>query len=282
MNRFFCRHLIILFLLPILFWGLADAAAVDAARLYEESLKKLEERLQRASPDDFTFVVMGDSRDNDAIFKKNLKLIKTLNPLFVLHGGDGVRHGCKEEINQFLDVVRKNSPDIPFFFVIGNHEICGKEKHTGGGKKYFEDHVAPLNYAIDLKRLNVRVVLLDNTSYALNPSQLVYLRNQLTSERRYQFVAMHIPPTTNRWSFHTFSRGAPELIKILAENKVQTAFFSHLHFYDQDVVQGVKYIITGGGGAPLIPMGVGSPVYHIVVVTVKNGQVTTRMVEVGN
>lgn len=134
MNPFFCRHLITLFLLPILFWGLADAATVDAARLYEESLKKLEERLPRASPDDFTFVVMGDSRDNDAIFKKSLKLIKTLNPLFVLHGGDAVSHGCKEEINQFLDVVRKNSPDIPFFLVIGIMKYAGRKNTRVGGR----------------------------------------------------------------------------------------------------------------------------------------------------
>ena len=63
-------------------------ANTDAATLYERSLEKLQAGIGKVSPNDFTFVVLGDSRGNDDIFKKALALAKTYNPLFILHGGD--------------------------------------------------------------------------------------------------------------------------------------------------------------------------------------------------
>ena len=280
MNRLFQRSFTVLSLSYLLLFNLGMTVPVDAASLYETSLKMLEAKMTTASPDDFTFVVLGDSRDNDPAFYKTLKMIKALKPLFVLHGGDIVNRGCQEEIDHFLEMIKKTSPEMPIFVAIGNHEICSRAKDRADGKRYFEEHVAPLNYVVDLKPLNTRVVMLDNAGYALNAAQLTYLKMKLAPDRRRQFVAMHVPPTTNRWSFHTFNKGAPELMQILAEKKVDVAFFGHLHLYDEMEVQGVKYIITGGGGAPLTSLGFGYPGYHIVVVTVKNGQVTTRMVAV--
>ncbi len=92
---------------------------------------------------------------------------------------------------------------------------------------------------------------------------------------------MHIPPKTQRWNWHTFSDGAEELENVLAENGVRMAFYFHVHLYDRDVIKGVPSIITAGAGAPLAVVGFpGEPVYHIVVVRVKNGTVTTEMVRV--
>ena len=280
MKRLFQRSLTVLSLAYLLLLSLVMSAPVGAASLYETSLKMLEAKLTTASPDDFTFVVMGDSRDNDPAFHKTLKMIKALKPLFVLHGGDIVNRGCKEEIDRFLEMIKKTSPDMPIFVVIGNHEICSRAKDRAEEKRYFEEHVAPLNYVVDLKPLNTRVVMLDNADYALNASQLSYLKMKLAPDRRHQFVAMHVPPATGRWFFHTFKKGAPELIQILADKKVDSAFFSHLHLYDEMEVRGVRYILTGGGGAPLTPLGFGYAGYHVVVVTVKNGQVTTQMMAV--
>ena len=92
---------------------------------------------------------------------------------------------------------------------------------------------------------------------------------------------MHVPPKTERWNWHTFSDGAAELENALAENGVKAAFYFHIHLYARDEIKGVPSIITAGAGAPLISFGFpGEPVYHIVVVRVKNGTVTTEMVKV--
>jgi Icc protein len=242
-----------------------------AASLYERSLEKLQAGIEHVSPADFTFVVLGDSRDNDTIFKKALALAKTYNPLFILHGGDYSNKGNDKETDHFLALINDSVPDVPFFVVIGNHE----------NRKVFAEKIGPFNFSLDSDRLKLRVITVDNANYALKIPERDYLKNQLVAKREHTFVAMHIPPKTSKWNWHTFSDGASELENALAENGVKAAFYFHVHLYDRDEIKGVPSIISAGAGAPLVSFGFpGEPVYHIVVVQVKNGLVTMEMVRI--
>jgi Icc protein len=244
---------------------------IHAKSLYKRSLEKLQAGIERVSPADYAFVVLGDSRDNDGIFKKALALAKTYNPLFILHGGDYSDNGTDKETDHFLALVNDCVPEVPFFVVIGNHE----------NRKVFAKKIGPFNFSFDSAGLKLRVIAVDNANYALKISELDYLKSQLTAKRENTFVAMHIPPKTKRWNWHTFSAGAAELENVLAENGVKAAFYFHIHLYDTDEIKGVPSIITAGAGAPLISHGFpGEPVYHIVVVRIKDGAVTTEMVKV--
>jgi len=243
----------------------------DAASLYERSLEKLQVGIEQVSPADFMFVVLGDSRGNDAIFKKALALAKTYNPLFILHGGDYSDKGSDKETDHFLALVNDGVPDVPLFVVFGNHEK----------RKVFAEKIGPSNFSLDSARLKLKVIAVDNADYALKIPERNYLSGQLAGKRENTFVAMHVPPKTERWSWHTFSNGAEELKNVLAENGVKVAFYFHVHLYDQDEIKGVPSIITAGAGAPLVRFGFpGEPVYHIVLVRVKNGTVATEMVKV--
>ncbi len=246
-------------------------ANTDAASLYERSLEKLQAGIEQVSPADFAFVVLGDSRGNDAIFKKALALAKTYNPLFILHGGDYSDKGSDKETDHFLALVNDGVPDVPFFVVFGNHEK----------RKVFAEKIGPLNFSLDSARLKLKVIAVDNADYALKIPERNYLGSQLAGKRENTFVAMHVPPKTERWSWHSFSDGAAELKNVLAENGVKVAFYFHVHLYDRDEINGVTSIITAGAGAPLVSFGFpGEWVYHIVLVRVKNGAVTTEMVKV--
>ncbi|MGO9136343.1 MAG: metallophosphoesterase family protein [Syntrophales bacterium] len=277
-----CR-LIFLLALPIIVLGIAWPLAGYSSTLYERSLQKLEGNLQTATPDEFMFIVMGDSRDNDEIFKKILTAAGKLKPLFILHGGDTVFTGREKKFNHFLDIVESTLPDTPIFVVIGNHELTNNVTNPHG-KQIFQEKIGPLNYTLDLKKLGTRIVALDNSLYELTPTQLQYLEEQLTAKRKYKFVIMHIPPETQKWQHsHCFTKGADRLKQILAEKKVSLAFFSHLHLYAQDEVKGVKYIITGGAAAPLginVPFGEHS--YHFIVVRVKDGKVSTEVIRINS
>jgi predicted phosphodiesterase len=277
-----CR-LIFLLVLPIIVLGLAWPVAGHCSNLYERSLKKLESNLQTASPDDFMFVILGDSRDNDEIFKKILSAAAKLGPLFILHGGDTVFTGREKKFNHFLDIAESSLPETPIFVVIGNHDLTNNIK-SPHGKQIFQEKIGPLNYALDLKMLGMRIVALDNSLYELTPTQLQYLEEQLTSKRKYKFVIMHIPPETQKWQYNRcFTKGADRLKQIMSEQKVSVAFFSHLHLYAQDEVKGVKYIITGGAAAPLhinVPFGEHS--YHFIVVRVKDGKVSTEVIRINS
>ena len=79
----------ILFL--IILWTLslaAVAAPASAGTLYERSRALLATRTQATNPNNFCFIVMGDSRSNEKILRKALRWSAAAKPLFILHGGD--------------------------------------------------------------------------------------------------------------------------------------------------------------------------------------------------
>jgi len=264
----------ILFLL-FFFLSIVSYAHSDASTLYERSLHKFQDNVNKLSDRDFVFVVLGDSRDNDRIFKKSLAMAATLKPLFILHTGDLSNRGSKKELEHFLEIVQTTIPDIPLFVVAGNHEI------VKGSKNIFKQIIGPLDYVLDSAQLDTRIIVLDNADYILKPQQLDYLRQQLNNKRSLNFVTIHIPPKTGRWTWHSFKEGAADFTQILSDKKVTMAFCGHIHQFDEDEIKGVKYIITGGAGAPLnrwfFP---GKPVYHIIIVKVKNGAVSYDVVKV--
>ena len=266
----------ILFLLFFVL-SIVSYAHSDASTLYERSLNKFQENVEQLSDRDFVFVVLGDSRDNDRILKKSLVMAATFNPLFILHTGDLSNRGSKKELEHFLEIVQTTIPDVPLFVVAGNHEI------VKGSKNIFKQIIGPLDYVLDSAKLNIRVIVLDNADYILKPQQLDYLRQQLSSKRSLNFVTIHIPPKTKRWTWHSFKEGSADFMQILSDKKVTMAFCGHIHQFDEDEIKGVKYIITGGAGAPLnrwfFP---GDPVYHIIVVKVKIGTVSYDRVKVQN
>ena len=276
MKRFSsCRRLWLATLLIGLFLLVRVA---DAATLHEHSLAMLKERLVLADPHNFSFVVLGDSRDNDKVFRKVLALAQSLKPLFILHGGDMEQSGCKTDIDHFLSVVHEDAAAMPLFIVPGNHERCFPDKNVDAGKGYFLRTIGPLNFVLDLSPLGIKIVVLDNMDYALSAEQLQYLRRELTPGRSWNFVAMHIPPETGRWKKdHTFTKGAKEMMALLEEKKVAAAFFSHIHLFDEDSLGKTRMFITGGAGAPLYGnFGFGKAAYHVLLVQVKAGKLSVQ------
>ncbi len=261
----------VLLLAGALAFVLAGSPA-GAESLYERSLPRFHAMAEKTAPRDFTFVVLGDNRGNDAVFRRALRLAAGCQPLFILHDGDVSVSGSPAELDHFRALVEESVPGIPFFVVVGNHE---------GRKDLFARELAPLDYVIDSPRLGLRVAVVDNSGYALKPGELAFLQGNLTVERRSIFVAMHIPPKTPRWSWHTFSEGADALTRLLTEKKVSAVFFGHVHLFDRAEIAGVPAFITGGAGAPLIKVGFpGEAVYHILVVRVRNGVASFEMVRV--
>jgi len=256
---------LILILVPAL------AQFCPGATLYDRSLAQFKAGARGAPPSDYSFVMLGDSRGGDAVFQRALKLARSFHPLFILHGGDYSESGGEEETRRFLSMVNQSVPEIPFFVVMGNHE----------NREVFVRRIGPLDFTLESKRLDLTLVAVDNSDNLLKPAELDYLRSRLPSAGRASFVAMHVPPKTERWNWHTFSEGAAALREILAKGRVQGALFAHVHLYDRSEFGGVPAIITGGAGAPLVWIGFpGDPVHHILVVRVKSGRASFSQVPV--
>lgn len=263
------RLLSVAAVLLLLCSGLSAGAG---ATLHEQSLGMLAKRVAAADPDDWCFVFMGDNRGNDKKFKAALQLAASLKPLFILHGGDVGERGTSEELIHFRETV-SSLPGLPPLFVVrGNHEMDAG---------LFERIIGPLNFTLDDRRLGFRLVAVDNADYTLRGKELAYLGKMLDNSRENRFVAMHIPPQTERWGKHSFVNGKDELAGLLAERQVKLGLFAHIHLFDKDVINGVPAVISGGAGAQLAYFGYsGIPTYHVVVVEIRKGKVSFRSEEV--
>ena len=134
----------------------------QSATLYEQSRQKLESRLAGIQKEPYTFVVMGDSRDNDEVFIKCLLAAASYHPLFILHVGDAVSTGSEEQFLHFLAILQKTLPDMPVFVAAGNHELTNGDK-SEKGKVLFQQLIGPLDYVLDLPGINARFIVLDNS-----------------------------------------------------------------------------------------------------------------------
>ncbi len=258
------------FLILILQLSFGTVSAAHAETLFQRSSALMQQLAAKATPGDYSFVVLGDSRGNEAVFKKALSVAATYRPLFILHGGDYSDKGSDEETRKFLSLVESTVPAIPVFVVFGNHE----------SPAVFEKLVAPRQYRFGSKRLGLRVLVVDNAGEELKAPELSFLEKELATAPQATFLAMHVPPETARWRGHTFTDGASELARVIASSgPVQASFFAHSHVYDRDLFGGKPAFISGGAGAPLAWMSrYGERVYHIIVVRVKNGRASYQMV----
>jgi 3',5'-cyclic-AMP phosphodiesterase len=261
----------------ILFFILVCTSA-QSATLYDQSRQKLESRLAGNQLESYTFVVMGDSRDNDTLFIKCLQAAARYRPLFILHTGDAVSTGSEGQFQHFRGVLQQTLPDMPVFVAAGNHELTKREKNEKR-KALFQQLIGPLDYVLDLPRINARFIVLDNSEYSLTLNQIDYLNNQLSMDNSLKFVFMHIPPQTHKWiDSHAFTNGADAFLQALSGRSVAGVFYGHYHLYDDAMISGTRHIITGGAGAPLTRMYFGDPCYHFVVVTLSGGKVSIEKV----
>jgi 3',5'-cyclic-AMP phosphodiesterase len=253
----------------------------QSATLYEQSRQKLESRLAGIQKEPYTFVVMGDSRDNDKVFIKCLLTAARYHPLFILHTGDVVSNGNKEQFLHFLSLLQQILPDMPVFVAAGNHDMMNRDKSdmsSDKGKALFQQMIGPLDYVLDLPGINARFILLNNSEHSLTSNQIDYMKAELSVENSLKFILMHIPPQTLKWIDHTFTKGADAFLQTLSGRNVAGVFYGHCHLYDEITLYGTRHIITGGGGAPLSRLYFGDASYHIIVVTLSGGKATTEKV----
>lgn len=204
------------------------------------------------SKDDFSFVVMGDNRDGDTVFKKIIKDInKDQSIKFVLNNGDLVPDGYAGEFKDYVQEI-KNSK-VPILSIVGNHDIPWYDGETNYkkifGKSYFSFHSGKSYF----------IILDDSNERNIDDKQFIWLEKELENSQSYQnrFVFMHVPLYDPREGDYKEGHSlsdigtAKRLNNLFDEYNVSMLFCSHIHFYYRGVWQKTPFIITGGAGAPL-------------------------------
>jgi hypothetical protein len=198
----------------------------------------------------FTFVAYGDTRTNDVYRAEVASRIININPDLVFNTGDLVENGWDRDLwRKWFTTNQVLLEDRPFFNAIGNHEenasLYYKYWHFPGNEQWYS-----LDYG------NAHFICL-NTETNLDGNQKDWLEADLKTARdssSWIFVFFHQPP------YSSGSHGSNLSIRqswcsLFEKYEVDIVFNGHDHDYERSLINGVYYIVTGGGGAPLHNVG---------------------------
>jgi 3',5'-cyclic AMP phosphodiesterase CpdA len=220
----------------------------------------------------FNFIVLGDSRGNEEIYQRLLHHAKGLKPLFILNTGDIVNEGQLSEYEGYRKLIADYY--IPILHIPGNHDVRN-------GSADYRKFVGEPNWYFDYG--NYRFIGLDNAAGKFDDESMALVKKTLTPTK-VCLVAFHKPPALGRWTVHAMNddqnggRGG-EVMKLIKKAGVPMVFLGHIHLYDELDIDGVKYIISAGGGAKLYgKYHFGKPEYGFVLVQVRPGGISHRWV----
>jgi acid phosphatase type 7 len=207
----------------------------------------------------FTFIVVGDTRSGVDAHRRVIERIAQEVPDFVLGTGDMVDDGYRQDQwQQFFDVEAPVLRDNVYFPAVGNHDRQGRGRTADSYRAYFSvpDNGDARYYGFSYAA--ARFLVLDSNEYSFALSdQTAWLERELIAARqdpavRHVFVVMHHPPFSV--SLHGGSRDLRERWTPLFEKyQVAAVFSGHDHVYERAEHNGIRYFVSGGGGAPLYP-----------------------------
>ena len=212
-----------------------------------------------SATDAFSFVVLGDSRFDREAVQTIVRQIIQLEPdrRFVFNLGDMVNDGeSLSEWKVFFEDVAPLARSSPYYSTLGNHER--------NADLYFELFSLPRNgphpernYSFDYGSAHFTVIDAGK-KYRDDERQLEWLEQDLQRARSASFRIVF---------FHHTGHGTrPERVEDREEvsrlfdgyferGHVTLVFNAHDHNYVHASKNGIDYIVTGGGGAPLHELG---------------------------
>jgi hypothetical protein len=199
--------------------------------------------------DPLTFVVYGDTRQGGAVEQAIAQRIQGDAPDLMFNTGDYVRKGDDEAAwRDLFTNERELLSHIAMFPVFGNHEKWGDP-----GAEYTRRFLPPLRerrYYV-LTVAGCAFIVLDGNTPD-DATQTAWLKDQLQAARgaRHVFVLVHQPPFS--LGDHCGSATAQlAWVDLFEQFRVRAVFAGHDHAYERMERNGVRYFVSGGGGAPL-------------------------------
>ncbi len=271
----------------VLFWLMALATAPFAAQdqHIQQKLAALEKIQGR-----FSFVVIGDNRSGDDIYRKIVAMAMGRKPDFIVNTGDMIATpGDKKGWATFWELSKPIT--VPYFLTVGNHDAHPKVPLSE--KRYKEQVDLPGNELYySFVAGNSLFIVLDSFMHdqekMIAGEQLKWLQGLLSnSKQKHKFVFLHHPLYTDLGKGHhahdsldEYPESRDRLEALLAKYKVDAVFAGHEHYYEKRMVDGFLHIITGGGGAPMYDKEEYGGFNHFVRVTVDGDTVSGDVVDI--
>ena len=230
--------------------GLGRLAEYHKQYGHEKLLEAAKARV--AGRGSFAFVVLGDTRNRKKIAEDVYRRAAAEGPALVFNTGDMIRHGTAHEyLKTHVPLLAITDP-APMFCVPGNHERGARRDFAAFKVLYGDDR-----FSFDCGPC--RFVGFNNSKRGrVDDADLRFLEQELSKpSAAHKFVFFHIPPRyfeeriVNDDRRRGFKENAQELRALLSRHQVDEVFMGHIHGYASEVIDGVRYTLTAGAGAPL-------------------------------
>lgn len=258
--------------------GMTELAAAQDLHGYDRLVRAAERRYTENGRR-MRFVALGDTRSNRKVTRAVYERAASESPVAIFHAGDIIRHGTPREFLGFHLKTLEAIGGIPMFCVPGNHER-GARRDFAAFKALYGD----TRFAFELGPCFF-IGFNNSTRKRIEEEDLRWLDAELARTRALRrFLFIHIPPRYFEEKIvrddrrRGFKEHAQEFHEILKRHHVDEVFMAHIHGYASAVIDGVRYTLTAGGGAPLSGrMGPEGKVYNYVVVDVDEEGVRRRV-----
>jgi predicted phosphodiesterase len=211
-----------------------------------------------AGPEPFRFIVFGDTRTDHPMHTAVAGLIQERAPDFAVNTGDLVEDGDDAEMWQtFFEIEHAIMSRMVVWPVMGNHDhrtdtlydtlfhvSCSSQTSRYYSFDYSNCHFVVTDSEDDFSPASEQYAWLDADLSAAESN----------ADIEHTFVFYHRPPFSSGWHG---SEGLPmedDLHPLCLRHGVEIVFNGHDHDYERSTVDGILYIVTGGGGAPYPPL----------------------------
>jgi hypothetical protein len=200
-----------------------------------------------------TFVVYGDTRNGGPVSKELAALAQKQSPDLILYTGDFVPDGARDDAwASFFADERALLADVPLYPTLGNHEIFRDPAAVhfrrffalpddGRDKLYYHFRFGPAEF-----------IVLDGNAPSV--AETAWLRATLEAATRdrvaHIFALVHQPPLS-LGDHCGAALDEVEWLPLFEEHHVRAVFAGHDHAYERMERRGVRYFVSGGGGAPV-------------------------------
>ncbi|MGO9832623.1 MAG: metallophosphoesterase family protein [Polyangiaceae bacterium] len=213
-------------------------------------------RLDANAP--MTFLLYGDDRTDTAAHSAVARAMEKVPSDFLINTGDLVEDGNSDgDWQSFFDIEASLLRDRPLFAAVGNHEIHRDPSGTRFVRYFgFPDGSGTARLYGTARLGNVRFFFLNGVHDWESGEERQWLEGELVRADGevglvWRIVVVHDGP----WSAgpHGPNRRLVEarVPELLAAHKIDLLLAGHDHTYQRGDAGTIKYIVSGGAGAPL-------------------------------
>jgi len=218
-----------------------------------------------------SFIAFADSGSGSSHQKRLAEVMKRVSFDFALIAGDVIYDkGADADYDpRYFRPYGEMIKRLPFFPVPGNHDIV-----TESGAPFRRNFYLPKgNFYYDFFWGEIHVIGLDSNK-VFDRRQKEWLESALKAHARWKIVYFH-HPAFSAAEYGDTPSVQEQWVPLFEQYGVDLVINGHAHGYERTIpINGVTYIVTGGGGAPLYPVGrnertvVSSSTYEFVSVDV--------------